>query len=206
MSIGRCTLLLIAVGTPALLGATGPGTGAQMSTPLRWGLAVIAIVLVVLLAVLVAMLVGSRRRPSRPARPLGAGGGPTLTPPASSYDKTRIAPSRPAAAATRLFVDLGMELVVLTGPDRDRRFPLHQSVTTIGRAGTRANDVELVDDTVSKEQAVIRYDGAGKSFTIENQSSTNPTSVDGGRVTGEQPLEPGVQISMGGTTLRFQRT
>jgi predicted component of type VI protein secretion system len=75
---------------------------------------------------------------------------------------------------------------------------------TIGRPGARKNDIELNDDTVSKQQASIYYDNTKKQFTIKNESTTNPTMVDKNVVTESAALENGSQIEMGKTVLKFK--
>lgn len=130
-------------------------------------------------------------------------------PPAEAAKTTKIPPApAPAAAvadATQRFVSLGADLVVEKGPDKGREFPLHKPVTTIGRAGARKNDVELGDDTVSKDQASIYYDAARREFSIANESATNPTKVNGVQISGPTLLENGGLIEAGRTVLRFKK-
>lgn len=182
---------------------------AQATSVLDYGLIAAGVLLTVLLAALLWMLFGPKdRRKQRPHLPSA---GPTLTPPPASFGQTRRLPAEEPAppsgaqpARTRLFVDLGVELSVERGPDRDQTFPLHQHLTLIGRAGARANDIELTDGTVSKEQASIRYQPRDEAFSILNESSTNPTLVDRKVVEGEVTLELDTRIDMGGTTLLFR--
>lgn len=183
---------------------TEPG----MPKALRYGLLAAAAVLLILLVALLSMLVGPKDRRAR-KRQVIFGGGPTLTPPPATRTPDTTEPNpAPASthepAKTRLYVHLGVELAVEHGPDRNKIFPLHQHLTTIGRAGSRQNDVVLTDDTVSKEQASIRYDPKSKVFTITNESSTNPTIVNQSVVSSEQALDDDSRIEMGGTTLHFR--
>lgn len=112
----------------------------------------------------------------------------------------------PAADKTQVFMSLGADIVVERGPDKGKEFPLHKQVMTIGRPGTRKNDIELGDDTVSKDQASIYYDNARKTFSIANESATNPTKVNGQPISGPTLVENDAVIEMGRTLLRFKKT
>lgn len=139
---------------------------------------------------------------------------PRPTAPAASADPgktTRIAvpPSAPAQAAggkTQVYLSLGADIIVDKGPDKNKEFPLHQQVTTIGRPGTRKNDIELNDETVSKEQASIFYDSAKKEFSIANESATNPTRLDGAPISGPTIIPNGAVIEIGRTVLVFKKS
>ncbi|OGD24208.1 MAG: hypothetical protein A2Y56_05965 [Candidatus Aminicenantes bacterium RBG_13_63_10] len=118
---------------------------------------------------------------------------------------TRLA-AEPEAAKTQVYVDLGAGLVVEKGPDKGREFPLTKMSNAIGRAGARKNEVELADDTVSKEQATIHFDSSKKTFTIVNESATNPTKVNGAVISGQAALENNASVEMGKTLLRFRKS
>jgi pSer/pThr/pTyr-binding forkhead associated (FHA) protein len=125
---------------------------------------------------------------------------------------TKIPPSAtmPAAAPsgggrTQVFVSLGADIVVDKGPDKGKEFTLHKQVTSIGRPGSRKNDIELNDDTVSKEQSSVYYDGSKKEFSIANESMTNPTKVNGQSISGPIVLDNEAVIEMGRSVLRFRK-
>ena len=150
-----------------------------------------------------------RPRPQETIRPAARPMAPPPAPapmPAADPSRTAKIPPAPAAAKTQMFMSLGADLVVERGPDKGREFPLHKQVTTIGRAGGRPNDVEVTDDTVSKDQASIYYDGARQTFSIANESGTNPTKVNGQQISGPTQVENGSVIEMGRTTLRFKKS
>jgi hypothetical protein len=147
-------------------------------------------------------------RPVPPAAPAPPPVAAAPMPAAQAPDRTTKVPPAPVAPfadATQRFVSLGADLVVERGPDKGREFPLHKPVTTIGRPGARKNDVELGDDTVSKDQASIYYDHARRQFSIANESATNPTAVNGAQITGPTMLENGSLIELGRTILRFKK-
>ncbi|MGB9006840.1 MAG: FHA domain-containing protein [Candidatus Aminicenantales bacterium] len=111
----------------------------------------------------------------------------------------------PAAGKTQVYLNLGADLIIEKGPDKGKEFALTKLATTIGRAGARKNDVELSDDTVSKEQATINYDNAKKIFTIVNESSTNPTRANGTPVSGSAVVENNTVVEIGRTQIRFRK-
>jgi hypothetical protein len=107
---------------------------------------------------------------------------------------------------TQVFMSLGADIVVEKGPDKGKEFTLHKQVTLIGRPGTRKNDIELNDETVSKEQASIFYDNIQKLFTLSNESTTNPTKINNQIATSPTLLENNSVIEIGKTALRFKKT
>ncbi|MBN2246608.1 MAG: FHA domain-containing protein [Candidatus Aminicenantes bacterium] len=98
------------------------------------------------------------------------------------------------------------ELVVQKGDDQGKQFTLHSRATTIGRTGARKNDIELIDDTVSKEQATILCDVANRQFFINNESTTNATKVNNQIITEMTVLQFGDMIEIGNTVLLFKKT
>jgi hypothetical protein len=149
-----------------------------------------------------------RPRPQDTVRP-----GPRPAAPGPDPDKTTKLPTGPAAPAyaapapdkTQVFMSLGADLIIEKGPDKGKEFTLHKQVMTIGRPGARKNDVELADDTVSKDQASIFYDNTRKLFSIANESATNPTKVNGQIISGPTLIENGALIEMGRTIFRFKK-
>jgi hypothetical protein len=165
-------------------------------------LIIAGIVFLGLLAAFIVVLKRSQKKAGGATRPAAPAGDKTVRMPAAAA---------PAAAApagedkTQVFMSLGADLVAERGPDKGKEFPLYKPVMTVGRPGARKNDVELGDDTVSKEQASISYDVARKTFTLANESATNPTKVNGEIVAAPTPIENGAVIEMGRTLLRFRK-
>jgi hypothetical protein len=138
-----------------------------------------------------------------------SGQSPRIRPAGEDMAKTiRIAPApQPAApdgAKTQVFRNLGASLVLESGPDKGREYPLHLMRTSLGRPGGRLNDIEIADATVSKEQASILYDSTTKEFTLVNESATNPTLLDGAEIAGPAVLKSGAAIAMGKVGLTFK--
>lgn len=119
---------------------------------------------------------------------------------------TRFVPPKPVApaAATTVFVDLGADLVVAEGPDAGKKFPLTKPRITLGRRGGRQNEVELSDQSVSREHAKIIYNPTDQTFNLINESVTNPARVNGTAVESAL-LQPNDMIQLGSTTVKFVR-
>ncbi|MFW5751514.1 MAG: FHA domain-containing protein, partial [Planctomycetota bacterium] len=98
---------------------------------------------------------------------------------------------------------------VTGGDDQVQEIKLYQisaePVFTFGRKpGPACRHIRVDDKTVSSKQAELRY--ANGVFTIQNQSETNPTVVDGLElgVGQAQELMDGSQIVMGEVVLQFE--
>ena len=104
-----------------------------------------------------------------------------------------------------MFRSLGASLVVTAGPDSGKEFPIGKDTTFIGRSGRRSNDVELSDSAVSREQAKVMHNAETGTFTLVNESKTNPSHVDGVSVDAKQ-LEDGAVIEIGKTTMTFKKS
>jgi len=143
---------------------------------------------------------------------VGAAATPAALRAPAGGDKTRFVPpgSGPAAGPdpskpTEMYLDLGAELVAVEGPDQGKHFKLTKPKVTIGRPGSRQNDVTLADDTVSREQARIVFDRADNSFTLFNEGETNLARVNGASVESAVLRENDI-VQFGATTLRFRKT
>jgi len=114
----------------------------------------------------------------------------------------------PMAAAqggeTQLLQNPIAELLVEQGSDKGRIFVVSKNVNSIGRSGTRFNNIVLTDNTVSKEQASLHFDPASNRFSIVNESAKNPTKVNGIIASQQVLLSGGELIEMGKTVLRFK--
>ena len=199
---------------------SAPGMGQTTLIILIGAGAAFLILLVVLISILSkpkskagAAIAGETIRP-RPQDTIRPSGRPVAAPAAPVFadpGKTTKLPSEPAFTPpapdkTQVYINLGAEILVEKGPDRGKQFPLHKPVMTIGRPGARKNDIELADDTVSKDQASIYYDNARKTFSIANESATNPTQVNGQTISGPTPLENEAAVEMGRSVLRFKKS
>jgi pSer/pThr/pTyr-binding forkhead associated (FHA) protein len=100
-----------------------------------------------------------------------------------------------AGAKTGIF--LGVELVVVSGPDTGKRFPVGKTTITIGRRDDQ--DLVLADGFVSREHLVIVQQGA--QWTLKNKSDRG-TIVNGERVD-EAVLASGDRIAAGTTVIEF---
>ncbi len=93
-------------------------------------------------------------------------------------------------------------LLVCNGHFEGMRYDLTSEETIIGRNPT--TDITLLDDGISREHALVLYDGGDDSFTIEDLQSTNGTKVNGKRVR-SATLQPNDEIHVGNTCFRFCR-
>jgi protease PrsW len=82
----------------------------------------------------------------------------------------------------------------------DGHIPLAHPVTQIGRMA--GNDIVLSDPLVSRYHTTIRWTPTG--YELEDLASANGTYVQGRRVAGRLPLEPGQIIRLGNTELHFE--
>jgi hypothetical protein len=201
-----------ASGAPILreLSRSAPGMSATMTTILVGA----AVLFLALLGVFVALL----RKPkpvagaadaakAKPAETIRAVAPARAAEPAvAGVAAGAVAGAVLAPAKTMLFMPLGADLVVERGPDKGKEHLLYQPITTMGRPGGRKNDIEIHDDTVSTGQASIVYDEASKVFSLTNESSTNPTRVNGQQVSSPTVLEPEALIEVGRTALRFRKS
>ena len=76
---------------------------------------------------------------------------------------------------------------------------MHDGELAVGREPS--NEIAILDGSVSRRHCLIR--GANGRFTVEDLGSRNQTMVNGEPVT-TRPLEPGDEISVGSTVLRFE--
>ncbi|MCU0275435.1 MAG: FHA domain-containing protein [Acidobacteria bacterium] len=133
-----------------------------------------------------------------------------ITPPARRESPKGPAPTivvprgAPQGGETQMLQNPVAELMVEQGSDRGKAFTVTAGSCTIGRSGTRLNDVQLSDPTVSKEQASLYYDAGSGKLSIVNESAKNPTRVNGVVVAGTLALKGNDLIEMGKTALRIK--
>jgi pSer/pThr/pTyr-binding forkhead associated (FHA) protein len=72
--------------------------------------------------------------------------------------------------------------------------------TILGRNPT--TDITLLDESISREHAIISYDADAGTHTIEDLQSTNSTKVNGKRIRSVE-LNHGDEIQIGHTRFRF---
>ncbi len=94
----------------------------------------------------------------------------------------------------------GPRLVGMAGTYMGTVFPIN-GVAVIGREPT--NSVPLDRDTTSsRKHAQITADGGG--YRVQDLGSSNGTFVNGAKIGAETVLQPGDEVSIGGTRFRFE--
>ncbi len=92
-------------------------------------------------------------------------------------------------------------LIVRRGPQPNQIYELTKGVVTLGRDIT--NDIVINDPEVSRHHCRLTQGGGG--YTVEDLGSTNGTFVNGQRLTGARPLQPGDMVGLGETvTLAYE--
>jgi len=91
-------------------------------------------------------------------------------------------------------------LTILNGGFEGMDYELTSEETLIGRNPT--TDITLLDEGISREHALISFDEAGGSYTIEDLQSTNGTKLNGKRIR-SVGLTDGDEIQVGNTRFQF---
>jgi serine/threonine protein kinase len=95
---------------------------------------------------------------------------------------------------------MGMQLLVIAGPDKGRSFPLNAGESIlIGRSQAIPN--RLTDPHVSRVHCEVQVEG--DRITLTDSNSVAGTFVNGKKIA-QQQLKPGDVIQVGGTQLRCQ--
>ncbi len=93
-------------------------------------------------------------------------------------------------------------LVICTGGFEGMEYLLSEEETLVGRNPTTS--ITLLDESISREHALILYDEEADLFSIEDLASTNGTKVNGKKIRSAE-LSPGDEIQIGHTCFRFVR-
>lgn len=91
-------------------------------------------------------------------------------------------------------------LVLCDGEFAGAEYRLAAEETLIGRNPT--TDITLLDESISREHAIVAWDAESGAYTIEDLQSTNGTRVNGKRVR-SATLADGDEIQVGHTRFRF---
>lgn len=95
-----------------------------------------------------------------------------------------------------------VKLTIRSGPQAGRDFTVDRPSIRIGRGS--GNEVTLQDNQASRQHAEISQ--RGDQYFVRDLGSTNGTFVNGQRISGSHPLQPGDQVRIGETTMGFQPT
>ncbi len=96
--------------------------------------------------------------------------------------------------------ELNAYLVVISGPDKGRRFGL-RPVSRIGR--DLRVDIRPHDPEISRHHTAITFDG--RSFTVEDLGSTNGSFLNEVKIVGKEVLQAGDILRCGSSSMRFEK-
>jgi pSer/pThr/pTyr-binding forkhead associated (FHA) protein len=91
-------------------------------------------------------------------------------------------------------------LVICSGSFEGTEYALSEDETLIGRNPT--TDITLLDESISREHAIVSFDSATGTWTLEDLQSTNGSKLNGKRVR-SAALADGDEIEVGHTRFKF---
>lgn len=94
-------------------------------------------------------------------------------------------------------------LIITSGPDAGRFYPLGHRTNVIGR--DEGLLVQIIDQHVSRKHLQVRYSKETDLHYASDLKSRHGTFVNGQRIYEEVPLCENDLIDIGGTTLQFTR-
>jgi hypothetical protein len=192
-----------ATAAPAPAVASTPIPAEPSASPSGLNPTMIGLIAIVVLVVIAVIVVVMKKKPEAPVYAPAPAPMPTQV--SSATQVSSGSATMVASKGTEVFTRLGGELTVAEGPDRGRTLAIGKPTILIGRSGQRKNDFELSDSTTSREQAKVVYNSADRSFRIVNESTTNPTRVNGSSVD-SAVLQDGDKIEFGNTVVKFKKT
>ncbi len=95
--------------------------------------------------------------------------------------------------------ELNAYLVVISGPDKGRRFGL-RPVSRIGR--DLRVDIRPHDPEISRHHTAVTFDG--RNFTVEDLGSTNGSFINEERINSKRVLRHGDILRCGSSSMRFE--
>ena len=88
-----------------------------------------------------------------------------------------------------------LEIVFLTGPNKDKHFEISSASLRIGRSSS--SDVQIPDEELSRNHCMIEVSSDG-ALTITDLASANGTFLNGENIEGDtKPLKLGDEVSIG---------
>ena len=95
----------------------------------------------------------------------------------------------------------GLGLRILEGSHQREFHPLTRSVVSIGRATPEtpysSSYITIPEATLSRLHAVFTWEPGARAYMLHHRSQTNPTVLNGARVTGAHLLKPGDILALG---------
>ena len=98
-------------------------------------------------------------------------------------------------------VKSGLGLRILEGSHKQDFHPLTRSVVSLGRATPEtpysSSYITIPEATLSRLHAVFTWEPGARAYMLHHRSQTNPTVLNGQRVTGAHLLKPGDILALG---------
>jgi len=95
---------------------------------------------------------------------------------------------------------IGAVLVICNGQFEGTRHPVQRDETLIGR--NPKTDITLLDESISREHAIVAWDETRSLYTLEDLQSTNGSKVNGKRIRASD-LTHGDVLEIGHTKFKF---
>lgn len=95
---------------------------------------------------------------------------------------------------------VGAVLVICNGQFEGTRHPVQRDETLIGR--NPRTDITLLDESISREHAIVAWDDTRCLYTLEDLQSTNGSKVNGKRIRASD-LAHGDVLEIGHTKFKF---
>ncbi|HJO25330.1 MAG: FHA domain-containing protein [Myxococcota bacterium] len=94
----------------------------------------------------------------------------------------------------------GAVLVICNGQFEGTRHPVRRDETLIGRNPN--TDITLLDESISREHAIVAWDESRSIYTLDDLQSTNGSKVNGKRIRSSD-LRHGDELEIGHTKFKF---
>ncbi|MEN0021410.1 MAG: FHA domain-containing protein [Planctomycetota bacterium] len=92
-------------------------------------------------------------------------------------------------------------IIVVQGPNKGDYYPINKQRVTVGRLAECT--IQLVDNAVSREHALIEYAQGASSITVTDRGSSHGDSVNGSKIDGSTQAGDGDEIELGESKLLF---
>jgi pSer/pThr/pTyr-binding forkhead associated (FHA) protein len=92
-------------------------------------------------------------------------------------------------------------IIVVSGPDKDKYYPLGKRTNVLGR--DEALPIQILDPKVSRKHIQIRFDNEKQCYFVVDMKSKHGASINGVKIKDEAILDDNDYISIGETVIMF---